>query len=158
MEAEVNLEGRRNLKCLCDITISFAGLQDTSEKIMKYQGEVKAWQKEWVLTEVNSRDRFGEGCEAGSSGGCARAYTLTTFRRTAHSSNLKQLGQLNYSQSKIAIFIRRGEAEVSAILAWNQPQAKMRHFTEAENTSKDGRNEPQIYAKLVKPAAFGREI
>jgi hypothetical protein len=49
--------------------------------------------------------------------GVHSAYTLTTFRRTANMSNLKQLGPLNYSQSKIAIFIRHGEAEVSAILA-----------------------------------------
>jgi hypothetical protein len=41
MEAEVSLEGRRNLKSLCDITISFAGVQDTSEKITRHQGEVK---------------------------------------------------------------------------------------------------------------------
>jgi len=46
MEAGMSLERRRNLKCLCDITISFAGLQDTREKIMKHQGKVKAWQKE----------------------------------------------------------------------------------------------------------------
>jgi hypothetical protein len=46
MEAEVSPEGNRNLKCLCNITISFTGLQDTSEKIVKHQGEVKAWQEE----------------------------------------------------------------------------------------------------------------
>jgi hypothetical protein len=51
MEAEVSLEGRRNLKCLCDITISFAGVQDTSEKIMKHQSESQG------LTERMSFDK-----------------------------------------------------------------------------------------------------